>query len=82
MLQQKLVLIGIFLIIAGFLLVLFGSLLSAKAKTEAKVAVVGLLGPIPFGFGTDKKLFLITLIISICLVLLSLFYYLHLAGKY
>jgi uncharacterized protein (TIGR00304 family) len=81
--QYKLISIGIFLIIIGFLIVFIGSLLSsgAKAKGETKVAVIGLLGPIPFGFGNDKKLFLIALVIGVCLFLFSLFYYLRLAGK-
>jgi uncharacterized membrane protein len=39
------------------------------AKTgDSKVAVVGLLGPIPFGFGNDKRLFLIALSIAVALM--------------
>ena len=81
--QYKLVSAGVFIVLIGFLIIFLGSILSsgAKAKSETKVAVIGLLGPIPFGFGNDKKLFLITLVIGICLFLFSLFYYLRLAGK-
>ncbi len=64
--QQNLISIGILLIFLGFILLFIGSLFGAK--TDSKVAVVGLLGPIPFGFGNDKRLFVITLVIAIILM--------------
>ncbi len=61
--QNNLLSIGIILIFLGFLLVFISA-----SKTESKVAVVGLLGPIPFGFGNDKRLFVITLAIAVALM--------------
>ena len=64
--QYNLVTIGIIFVLIGFILVFIGAL----AGGESKVAVVGLLGPIPFGFGNDKRLFLVTMIIAIALMII------------
>ena len=64
---QNLIAFGIIFILLGFILVFVGSLFGAKTG-ESKVAVVGLLGPIPFGFGNDKRLFVITLAIAVILI--------------
>ena len=61
---QNLIAIGILFVFLGFIIIFIGSLYGAKTG-ESKVAVVGLLGPIPFGFGNDKRLFFITLAIAI-----------------
>ncbi len=65
--QSNLLSIGIILIFLGFLLVFVSALSGAKAG-ESKVAVVGLLGPVPFGFGNDKRLFVVTLVIAVALM--------------
>ena len=65
---NSLVTIGVLLVFVGFILIFIGSLYSAKA--DSKVAIVGLLGPFPFGFGNDKKLFIITLSLAIFLFVL------------
>jgi len=62
--MERLLALGIGLVFLGFILIFIASLSGAKSG-ESKVAVVGLLGPIPFGFGNDKKWFLITLGIAI-----------------
>lgn len=55
--------IGLFFIFLGFLLVVLGSLLDAtKTKSGSgtsgpKIAVGGFIGPIPFGWANDKRLF-------------------------
>lgn len=58
--QVNLVSLGVLFVFVGFLLLVVGSFSGAKAG-ESKVAVVGLLGPIPFGFGNDRRLFFIAL---------------------
>lgn len=47
--------IGIALIALGFAFVLISSIFAAE-RTESKVAVGGMIGFIPFGFATDKKM--------------------------
>ena len=47
--------LGIGLIFLGIFLVIISSFLSAE-KGESKVAVGGIIGFIPFGFGNDKRL--------------------------
>ena len=63
--QNNLISIGFILILIGFLIVFIGSCVKSS---DSKFAVVGLLGPFPFGFGNDKRLFVVTLIISIAVM--------------
>ncbi|MBI5347282.1 MAG: DUF131 domain-containing protein [Candidatus Aenigmarchaeota archaeon] len=51
---------GIAFILIGFILIVVGSLTTGNAK----VAVGGFIGPIPFGFGNDPGLLRIVIIIS------------------
>ena len=67
--QNNLITLGILFVLLGFILVFIGSLTGAKTG-ESKVAVVGLLGPIPFGFGNDKRLFVITLVVAVILMVI------------
>ncbi|MBD3259947.1 DUF131 domain-containing protein [Candidatus Woesearchaeota archaeon] len=39
-------------------------------ESRVKVGVVGLIGPVPFGFGSDKKMLVITMIIAAVMILL------------
>ena len=61
--MKHLVGIGIFFIFLGFLFVIGGSLFQeAKTKNTAtntgtKIAIGGFIGPIPFGWANDKRLF-------------------------
>ncbi len=63
--MKNLVGIGLFFIFLGFLLVAVGSLFQDAGKTKAetsgrantKIAVGGFIGPIPFGWANDKRLF-------------------------
>ena len=52
---QKLISLGILIILIGFTLVFIGAL-SAAPKGDAKVAVGGFIGFIPFGFANDKRM--------------------------
>ncbi len=69
--QNNLIAFGILFVLLGFILLFIGALAGAKTG-ESKVAVVGLLGPIPFGFGNDKRLFVITLAIAVALMVVWL----------
>lgn len=53
--NQQLISIGILVILLGFAIVFIGSFLGTQ-KSEAKVAVGGFVGFIPFGFANDSKL--------------------------
>lgn len=62
--MKNLVGVGIFFIFLGFLLVAVGSLFQDAGKTKTasgpsgtKVAIGGFIGPIPFGWANDKRLF-------------------------
>lgn len=69
--QFQLLQIGILLVFVG-VLVIFISFLTAAAKEKEKgsfkFSVVGFLGFIPFGFGNDKRLMMLTLIIAAVVV--------------
>lgn len=52
---QELIFMGILLIFIGMLLVILGSILAA-GKGEAKIAVGGFIGPIPFGWANDPRM--------------------------
>ena len=72
--MQNLINIGILLIILGFIIVFFGVLKGAQETSKTKVAVGGFIGPIPFGFGTDKTLVWFVTILSLVLFLFWLFF--------
>ena len=57
---QSLISLGILIIFIGFIIVLIGAL-TAAPKGEAKVAVGGFIGFIPFGFANDKRMLYILL---------------------
>jgi uncharacterized protein (TIGR00304 family) len=65
--------IGILVTIIGFIIIFIGALLSAQAleqKTNVKFSFFGLIGPIPFGLGNDKRLFLLSVMATIIFVVL------------
>ncbi|MBI4454181.1 DUF131 domain-containing protein [Candidatus Woesearchaeota archaeon] len=63
------------------IIVIIGSFLSAKDETKntsdksstTKFSVVGIFGFIPFGFGNDKKMLIITLVLAIVIMIVSFF---------
>ncbi len=59
--------IGFILIIAGIVLILAASLSGQK---DAKVAVGGVIGFVPFGFGNDPQLVKVSIIISAVLFII------------
>lgn len=66
--QQNLISLGVLIVFFGIILIFIGALSGAKSG-ETKVAFVGLIGPIPFGFGNDKRLVFIGLGITVALAL-------------
>lgn len=71
--MEQLITLGVLLIVIGFIIAFFGMLKGAKDSSKSKVAVGGFIGPIPFGFGTDKNFVLFVTILSLVLFLFWLF---------
>ena len=55
---------GFIALLIGIVLIIIAGFLGGK-DSDSKVAVGGIIGFIPFGFGTDKRLVLITIIIAV-----------------
>ncbi|MBS3121427.1 DUF131 domain-containing protein [Candidatus Woesearchaeota archaeon] len=72
---------GMFIIFIGIIVLIIASFLSAKDETKitsdksstAKFSVIGIFGFIPFGFGNDKKMLIVTLILAIIIMIVSFF---------
>jgi len=68
MITQEIVLkSGLMLILLGFVVVFASSLMPVQ-KGDVKFGVVGLFGPIPFGFGSDKKMIIVTMALAVFLI--------------
>jgi len=63
MISKYLFLVGIGLLFLGMLLIIIASFAGAE-KTDSKIAVGGIIGFIPFGFGNDRKLVLFGMILT------------------
>jgi uncharacterized membrane protein len=70
--QTQIVGLGTIIIFIG-ILVIFGSTLFAPqgTKSDTKFSVFGIFGFIPFGFSNDKRLFILSIILAIVLVVFS-----------
>ncbi len=53
---MKIVNLGVILILLGFAIVIIGSLMQGTSE-NTKIAFGGFIGPIPFGWANDKRLF-------------------------
>jgi uncharacterized protein (TIGR00304 family) len=66
--QPQVIGLGIIIILLGAIIIfssMFFSKGASKTETkETKFAVGGLIGPIPFGFGNDKKMVLISIVVT------------------
>jgi len=62
--QQQIISLGIIVVFIGIIIILFSSLFNKSSQSESKVAVVGFIGFIPFGFG-NKKLVLVGIVSTI-----------------
>jgi len=69
---EKILFLGVLLLALGLLLIIYSIINLGEGK--AKFAIVGFLGPIPFGFGNDRALVIFLLILSIVLFLAFLIF--------
>ncbi|MEM5772863.1 MAG: TIGR00304 family protein [Candidatus Aenigmatarchaeota archaeon] len=67
--QENLIFIGILLIFVGILLIFLGAILSSK-EVKTEWGFFGLIGPIPFGAWSSKRVFALTIILFIILVII------------
>jgi uncharacterized membrane protein len=67
--MEKLIYIGIILLFISIILIFIGSITTTQ-KSNIKVAAGGFIGPIPFGFFTDKKMFYLFIVLFIILMIL------------
>ena len=76
--QQQLLQIGMIVVFVG-IIVIFTSFLFApkEGKTDAKFSVFGVFGFIPFGFSNDKRLFVFSIIITLVLIVMSIFFFIN-----
>ena len=74
---EHIIAIGILLIIIGIVAVIAGAALSGK-DTKAEYAVVGFIGPLPFGFGSSEKMLYVA--IAVTAVVIALFLFLRFRG--
>ena len=72
---EQIISLGVLVILIGFTIVFIGTFLGSKdANTRTKVAVGGIIGPIPFGFGNDKNLLWFSIGISVIAFIVFLFF--------
>lgn len=69
--QEKLFLIGIGLIFLGIFITIISSLLSGSGKVEYGFG--GFIGPIPFGWATNKNMLYAIIAITLIMFILTLF---------
>jgi len=68
--MENLIVIGIILLFAGIMLIIVGSISSAK---NVKFGFGGFIGPIPFGFANDPRLLWIVIIVTIVFLIIFIF---------
>lgn len=68
---EPLIVIGIGMIVLGFLITLAGIMLSS-ADTEIEGGGIVFIGPIPIVFGTDKKIVLPLIVLGVVILALYL----------
>ncbi len=67
--------LGIVLIIIGFVIIIIGALTSGDKNSDAKVAAVGFIGFIPFGFSNDKQTLYWTIALSIIVFIIWIWFF-------
>lgn len=75
--MERFILVGALLIFIGVILIFIGGLfptLKTSENSNIKIAAGGFIGPIPFGFFNDKRMFYVL----IGLMIVSLFLWLFL----
>ena len=66
---------GMFFVFLGIILITLYSFYSSKENVHVEFAVGGFIGPIPFGFATQKDLLMLIIVLSIIFLLISIFLY-------
>ena len=61
---ERLIGVGILVVFIGLIIIFMGVLTGNDSNSKTKIAVGGLIGFIPFGFGNDKKMVWAAIIIS------------------
>lgn len=74
---DKFVFLGTALVLIGIILIFFGSAFAAfkGSKTSVKSAGVVFIGPIPFGWASDKQMFYILLALAVVFLLVWLAFF-------
>ena len=75
MADHPLIPIGMLIVFAGIVLIFIGAFLSAQKDSNVKFSFFGLFGFIPFGFSNDKRLFFISVALTLTVIIFSLFFY-------
>ena len=70
--------LGIILVFVGIAVIIIGAILSSHGKSNSQFAVGGIIGFIPFGFGTSKELVYFAVAVSVILLIISLVFGLRL----
>ncbi len=70
--HEKIVLLGFALIFIGMLVIIIGTSLGEKGKTGTGFAFGGFIGPIPFGWASEKPWLYLVVAISVIMLLFFL----------
>lgn len=83
--DEKFIILGIVFILAGFFILFIGTLISILNNNEGnntskdsgnfKGGGVIMIGPIPIGFGTDKGMIIIAMILAIILMIIAFLFF-------
>ena len=73
--KEYLITIGIVIIFLGMILITVGMINKPQKDndTKSKMFVGGFIGPIPFGFGNDKEMFYIGIILSAIIITILIY---------
>ncbi len=71
--------IGFFVVVVGFAIIMIGAVLGG-GNGNAKVAIGGFIGPIPFGFANDPRM--LKVVIAISVAIFALFFLVPLVLRY
>jgi len=73
--KDWLLLFGMFFILLGISLITLYSFYVPKENTYVEFAIGGFIGPIPFGFATQKELLIVIMVLSIIFLIIFLLLY-------
>ncbi len=73
--EQNVIILGMALVLIGIFLLIIGSFVGTKGESKAEWSIGGFIGPVPFGFASNRNMLYLT--IAICLAVL-IFYLLNL----